>query len=104
MNSRSTPLYEALLHGAEVRESSLLPQLEPSIPTTPLPLVLNVQIARMGNLVGVKNWFLTSCYGLVVRMGSSLVSDWKGYIRKGYFRWRLLGSKVLVYWKFQESL
>ena len=45
----------------------------------------------------VKNWFLTSCYELVVRMGSSLVPDWKGYIKKGHFSWRLLGSEVLVY-------
>ena len=52
----------------------------------------------------VKNQFLTSCYELVVRMGSSLVPDWKGYIRKSHFSWRLLEFEVLVYWKFQKSL
>ena len=52
----------------------------------------------------VKNWFLTSCYGLVVRMDCSLVLDWKGYIRKSHCSWRLLESEVLVNWKFQESL
>ena len=57
----------------------------------------------MGNLVYVKNWLITS-YKLVVRMGSSLVLDWKGYIRKSHFSWRLLGSEVLVYWEFQKSL
>ena len=48
---------------------------------------------RMGKLVYVKNWFYTSCYGLVVR----LVPNWKGYIKKSHFSWRLLRSKVLVY-------
>ena len=46
-------------------------------------------LCGMGNLVYVKNRFLTSCYELVVRMGSSLVQDWKGYIRKSHFSWRL---------------
>ena len=41
-----------------------------------IEMVLNT--CRMGNLVYVRNQFLTSCYGLVVRMGSSLVPDWKG--------------------------
>ena len=44
---------------------------------------------RMDNFVYVKNRFLTSCYGLVVRMGSSLVPDWKGYIRKSHFNWTI---------------
>ena len=30
-----------------------------------------IQNCRMGNFKGVKNWFLTSCYSLVVRMGFS---------------------------------
>ena len=64
---------------------------------------LGVGLCRMGNFVYVKNQFLTS-YGLVVRMGSSLAPDWKGYIRNNHFSSRLLGSKVLVYWEFQESL
>ena len=57
----------------------------------------------MGNFMVVKNQFLTR-YELVVRMGSSLVLDWKGYIKKSHFSWRLLESEVLVYWEFQESL
>ena len=44
-----------------------------------------VNACRMGNLVYVKNRFLTSCYELVVRMGSSLAPDRKGYIRKSHF-------------------
>ena len=44
VNSRSTPLYEALLHGAKVCESSLPPLLEPPILATPLPHILNVQM------------------------------------------------------------
>ena len=28
-------------------------------------------MCRMGNFEGVKNWFLVSCYSLVVRMGFS---------------------------------
>ena len=40
VNSKSTPLYEALLYGAEVCNSSLPPPLEPPIPTTPLPPIL----------------------------------------------------------------
>ena len=64
---------------------------------------LRMGLCRMDNLVHVKNWFLTSCYELAVRMDSSLVSNWKGYGRS-YVRWRVLGSEVLVYWEFQESL
>ena len=43
-NSQSRPLYEALLHGAEVFESSLPPPLEHPIPTNELPPILNVQM------------------------------------------------------------
>ena len=47
----------------------------------------------MDNFEGVKNWFLTSCYSLVVRMGVSLVPDWKGYISKSQVSWKLLESE-----------
>ena len=64
MNSRSTPLYEALLHGAKVCKSSLPPPLEPPIPATPLPLILNVQ---MDNATGDnKNWFVFCYWSLLV--------------------------------------
>ena len=36
---------------------------------------------------------LTSCYSLVVRMGVSLVPDWKGYISKSQVSWKLLESE-----------
>ena len=41
----------------------------------------------MSDLVRVKNWFLTSYYGLVVRMGSRLVKD-KNRCGKGNYSWK----------------
>ena len=43
-NSRSTLLYEALLHGAEACVSSLPPPLEHPVSSTPLLPILNVQM------------------------------------------------------------
>ena len=64
MNSRSTPLYEALLHGAEVCESSLPLLSEPPTPATPLPPILNVQ---MDNATGDnKNRFVFCYWSLLV--------------------------------------
>ena len=39
-------------------------------------------MCKMDNFEGVKNQFLTSCYSLVVKMGVSLVPNWKGDISK----------------------
>ena len=50
-NSQYSPLYEALLLGAEVCESFLPPPLEHLVPATPLPPILNVQ---MDNATGDK--------------------------------------------------
>ena len=47
---------------------------------------LGVGLCRMDNLEYIKNQFLTSCYELVVRMGTNLVSNWKGYGRS-YVSW-----------------
>ena len=44
----------------------------------------------MGNFEGIKNRILISCYSLVVRMGVSLVPDWKRYISKNRVSWKLL--------------
>ena len=64
VNSRSTPLYEALLHGAEVCESSLPPLSEPPLLATPLPPILNVQ---MDNATGDnKNRFVFCYWSLLV--------------------------------------
>ena len=64
VNSRSTPLYEALLHGAEVCESSLPLPSEPPILATPLPPILNVQ---MDNATGDnKNRFVFCYWSLLV--------------------------------------
>ena len=46
--------------------------------------------SRIDNFVCLKNRFLTSCYSLVVRMGVSLVPDWKGYISKSQVSSKLL--------------
>ena len=64
VNLRSIPLYEALLHGAKVCESSLPPPLEPPIPATPLPPNLNVQMdnATSDN----KNQFVFCFWSLLV--------------------------------------
>ena len=61
---------------------------------------LGVGLYRMGNLVYVKNWFLISCYRLVVRMGGSLVLEWKGHIG----RIILVGDCLdLKYWYIGNS-
>ena len=63
-NSRSSPLYEALLRGAEVCESSLPPSLAHPLPATPLPPILNVQ---MDNATGDnKNRFVFCFWSLFV--------------------------------------
>ena len=63
-NSRSSPLYEALLHKAEACESSLPPPLEHQLSGTPLPPILNVQ---MDNATGDnKNRFVFYFWSLLV--------------------------------------
>ena len=63
-NSQSSPLYEALLRGAEVCESSLPPPLAHPLPATPLPPILNVQ---MNNAMGDnKNRFVFYFWSLLV--------------------------------------
>ena len=63
-NSRSSPLYEALLGGAEICESSLPPPLAHPLPATPLPPILNVQ---MDNATGDnKNRFVFCFWSLLV--------------------------------------
>ena len=63
-NSRSSPLYEALLRGAEICESSLPPPLAHPLPATPLPPILNVQ---MDNATGDnKNHFVFCFWSLLV--------------------------------------
>ena len=63
-NSRSSPLYEALLHGAKACESSLPPPLEQHVSGTPLPPILNVQ---MDNATGDnKNRFVFCFWSLLV--------------------------------------
>ena len=63
-NSRSSPLYEALLHGAEACESSLPPPSEQHFSGTPLPPILNVQ---MDNATGDnKNRFVFCFWSLLV--------------------------------------
>ena len=43
-------------------------------------------LCRMDNFEGVKNWFLASCYSLVVRIG--LVSlDWEDHSNKSQVSW-----------------
>ena len=63
-NSRSNPLYEALLHGVEVCQSFLPPLLEHPLPATPLSPILNVQIdnATCDN----KNRFVFCFWSLLV--------------------------------------
>ena len=63
-NSRSSPLYEAFLGGAEICESSLPPPLAHPLPATPLPPILNVQ---MDNATGDnKNRFVFYFWSLLV--------------------------------------
>ena len=63
-NAQSTPLYEALLHGAEAYESSLPPPMEYQLSSTPLPPILNVQ---MDNATGDnKNKFIFCFWSLLV--------------------------------------
>ena len=63
-NARSLPLYEALLHGVEVCESSLPPPLENQLSGAPLPPILNVQ---MDNATGDnKNRFVFCFWSLLV--------------------------------------
>ena len=66
-------------------------------------MIESINACRMGNFVYIKNWFLASCYKLVAKTGSSLVSDRKVY-RKNHSSLRLLDFEVLVYWESQESL
>ena len=63
-NSRSSPLYEALLYGAEACESSLPPPLDQHVSGIPLPPILNVQ---MDNATGDnKNRFVFCFWSLLV--------------------------------------
>jgi hypothetical protein len=59
--SRSTPMFQAVLHGAELYKTSLPPLVEISIPSTPLPPILNVQMD--------KNWFVFCFWSLLVANG-----------------------------------
>ena len=63
-NAQSTLLYEALLHGAEARESSLPPPLEQQLSGIPLSPILNVQMdnATSDN----KNIFVFCFWSLLV--------------------------------------
>ena len=63
-NLRSTPLLEALLHGAEACESSIPPSLEQQLSGTPLLPILNVQMdnATSDN----KNSFVFCFWSLLV--------------------------------------
>jgi hypothetical protein len=54
--SRSSSLFEAMLHGAEMSKTSLPPLFETPIPTTPLPPILNVQMDNAAK--NNKNWFV----------------------------------------------
>ena len=74
MNSRSTPLYKALLYGAEVCKSSLPPPLEHPIPTTLLPSILNVQMDTA--MDDNKNKFVIYFWSLVV----ANTSFWEVYM------------------------
>ena len=63
-NSRSSPLYEALLGGAEICESSLPPPLVHPLPATPLPPILNVQMDNTTS--DNKNRFVFCFWSLLV--------------------------------------
>jgi hypothetical protein len=77
--SRASPLFEAVLSGAEMCESALLP-LSGTTSTTPLPPILNVQ---MDNAAGDnKNRFVFCFWSLLVA---------KGIFRKVYVNFRLVG-------------
>jgi hypothetical protein len=61
---RSTPLFQAVLHRAEMCKTSLPPLPETPIPSTPLLPIFNVQ---MDNVVGDnKNQFVFSFWSLLV--------------------------------------
>ena len=68
-NSQSSPLYEALLHGAEACESSLPPSSDQHVSSTPLLPILNVQ---MDNATGDNmNRFVFCFWSLLVTNKSS---------------------------------
>jgi hypothetical protein len=54
--SRSSPLFQAVLNGAEMCEGALQPMSKTPCPATPLPPILNVQMDNAAR--ENKNWFV----------------------------------------------
>jgi hypothetical protein len=78
--SRSSPLFEAMLSGAEMCEAALPPLSGTPCAATPLPPILNVQ---MDNAVeNNKNWFVFCFWSLLVT---------KGIFREVYVNFMLIG-------------
>jgi hypothetical protein len=83
--SRSSPLFEAVLSGAEMCEAALPQLLLTPCATTPLPSILNVQ---MDNVVGDnKNWFVFCFWSLLVA---------KGIFREVYVNYMLVGHVMMI--------
>jgi hypothetical protein len=69
-----------MLHGVKMYETSLPPLSKTPIPTTLLPLILNIQ---MDNTAGDnKNWFVSCFWSLLVA---------KGIFREVYVNFMLIG-------------
>jgi hypothetical protein len=80
--SKSTPLFEAVLHGVEMCETSLLPLSKTPILSTPLPPILNVQMQNAAR--DNKNWFVFYLRSLLIA---------KGKFREVYVNFMLVGHK-----------
>jgi hypothetical protein len=78
--SRWSPLFEAVLNGAEMCEATLPPMSETPCPAAPLPSILNVQ--RDSATGDNKNWFVFCFWSLLVA---------KGIFREVYMNFMLVG-------------